>query len=562
MVKHKHLALYAFLSRIKPLKSYKAKIFSVAFLGTHVPLISLLVYFVTLNAFSAESTRILGIALLATLLGTIVTLWVLQNLLLPIALTSRVLRVYVEQRRLLHLPTEFSDEVGVLMSNTQHTLSKLDEMIEYLGNYDAVTGLPNRALFRDRLQQAISTAKQHNRSLAVLSLRLDNLDDINNAIGYSAGEMLLRIVSQRLSTLVDTTHLLARLGDNILGVAQTDIHSADSIAQLAREILEWASKPIARDRHSLRPSISIGIALYPFDSICEEQLLQNSSTAMMQAAQARRGDYQFFSAEMNERLQERLSLEIDLRYALERGELLLHYQPRVEAKTGNLVAVEALVRWQHPTRGLVSPGKFIPIAEETGLIQAMGEWILRQACWQNKQWQKEGLQPIRVSVNLSTRQFEQSNLVEQVSRILQETKLDPAWLELEVTETVLTENIDQSVRTLHQLRDLGAALALDDFGTGYSSLNYLRRFPLDTLKIDKSFVQNAMQNDSDGAIVQAIIALAHALQLNVTAEGVETQAQLDYVKERDCHEVQGYYFSKPVEARSLAEMLAKTEQKD
>jgi len=559
MAKHQHLALYAFLSRLKFLKSYKLKIFAVAFLGTHIPLIALLVYFVVLNSFSPESTRVLQIAVVATFLATVATLWILKDLLMPIVLTSRVLRTYVEQQQLLDLPTEFSDEVGMLMSNAQYALSKLDEIIRHISNYDSLTGLPNRALFCDRLSQAIATAKQNNRSVALLSLRLDNFDDINNAIGYSAGEVMLRVVAQRLSTLADTSHLLARLGDNIFGVAQTEVRSSNSIAQLAREILEWAGKPIERDRHSLRPSISIGIAIYPFDSISDDRLLQNSSTAMMQASQEKRGDYQFFSAEMNERLQERLSLEVDLRHALERQEILLYYQPRVEAKTGTLVAVEALVRWQHPTRGLVSPGKFIPIAEQTGLIKPMGEWILRQACWQNKQWQRDGLSPIRISVNLSARQFEQSNLVEQVSRILQETQLDPTWLELEVTETVLTQDIEQSVATLYQLRDLGVSLALDDFGTGYSSLNYLRRFPLDTLKIDKSFVQNATLNVSDGEIVQAIIALAQTLQLNVTAEGVETQEQLDYVKERDCHEVQGYYFSKPVDASRLRELLSRTQ---
>lgn len=286
-----------------------------------------------------------------------------------------------------------------------------------------------------------------------------------------------------------------------------------------------------------------------------DQLLQNAGAAVHQAKQQERNTYQFYSAEMNAKLQERLALENELRYALVRGELFPHYQPRVDLASGRTVAVEALLRWQNPRLGLVSPERFIPIAEETGLIIPIGEWVLRRACAQNRTWQAAGLPPVRVSVNLSARQFQHKNLVEMVDQVLVETGLDAAYLELEVTECLLVDDVQRAIKILQQLHDRGIALSLDDFGTGYSSMSSLRRFPIDTLKTDRSFVREVASNPDDAAIARAIIALAHSLQLNITAEGVETQEQLNYLKTHGCHEVQGYYFSRPVPADALANLL-------
>ncbi|MBD1940582.1 EAL domain-containing protein [Microcoleus sp. FACHB-68] len=555
-INHPNLWLYSFLSRFQRPPSYKGKIMLVAFLGTHVPLLTLLLYFLTTNSSSFEMTlRVLGIALVATLTGTLLTLYALHNLLAPVILTFLTLREYSNKKKLPNLPTKFTDEVGILMADTVRTIKQLDEVIQHLTNYDNLTGLPNQALFQDRLQQALIRSQDNNRLLAVISLKLKNLSEINNALGRDAGDLLLREAAQRLSASLRSTDLLSRVAKDEFALAQTDLAASEDILPLCKKILSTFSTTFFIENKPLHISVSLGIAVYPFDGSQVDQLWENASTAMYLARRQAQNNYQFFGADMKAQLQERLTLENELRHALTRNEIHLHYQPRVELHHNQIVGVEALVRWQHPELGFVSPVKFIPIAEANGLIVPIGEWVLRTACTQNRIWQEAGLPPIRMAVNLSARQFEQSDLVERINQILEETGMDVAYLELEVTESLFVDNIQNTINILQQLRDRGITLALDDFGTGYSSLNYLRHFPIDTLKIDRSFVRDVVADPHNAAVTNAIISLAKSLELKITAEGVETQDQFEYIKSQGCNEIQGYYFSRPVPADALARLL-------
>ena len=549
------LHLYLLLSRVRYLKSYQGKILLVAFLGTHIPLLALIVYFLLSTSTVELTGRVLITTLLATLGGTGLTLCALHNLLAPVVLTSQALREYRNERKLPDLPTGCTDQVGTLMTDALLTIKKLEELIEHVSSYDNLTGLPNRTLFQNRLQQALSQSPFKDKPLTVILVGLDGFKNINSTLGHSGGDLLLKQATQRLSNCLGETDILSRFGGDEFAIIQTQLTSSDSAIALSKEILNTLSKPFLLKGQQVYISASIGISLYPFDNTNVNQLLQNADNALYQAKQKGRNNYQFYSAQMNAKLQERLNLERELHKALKRGELLLHYQPRVDLHSGRMIAVEALLRWQSPTLGFVSPAKFIPIAEENGLIVPIGEWVLRHACTQNQIWQMSGLPPVRMAVNLSARQFEQQNLVELVTEVLEETGLEANYLELEITESLVMDDVQQSIAILKQLHERGIALALDDFGTGYSSLNYLKRFPIDTLKIDQSFVRHITSDPNDAAVIRAIIALGSTLQLNITAEGVETQEQLDYLMVHRCDEVQGYYFSRPVPADSLRTLL-------
>ncbi|MEH2338841.1 putative bifunctional diguanylate cyclase/phosphodiesterase [Nostoc sp.] len=557
------LYLYSFLAHFGWLKkSYTAKIMLVAFLGTHVPLLTLLLSFVISNSYSLEmAVRVMIIALLATLAGTAVTLYALHYLLKPVILTSAALQNYLNTKTLPELPTEFADEAGTLMADTSQTLHKLDELIHYITNYDDLTGLPNRDLFRDRLYQTLSQLENKQRLVAVFFLAIDDFTDISHGLEHETTNLLLRAVAHRLSTCMAQTDILAHLSGDEFALARINIHSFENVIKLSQVLLSTLSKPFFLEGNSIHLTASIGITINDLnDPNTVDKLLQQAHIALYQAKQQGRSQYQFYSPEINAQLQERLTLENELHGALGRNEMLVYYQPLIDLHSGKVTAMEALVRWQHPTFGLVSPVKFIPIAEANGLIVAIDEWVLRTACAQNRAWQLAGFTPIRISVNLSARQFEQANLVEVVSEILEESGLQPSYLELEVTESFLMSDIERSVKTLKQLRELGIWLALDDFGTGYSSLNYLKRFPVNMLKIDQSFVQDVISNPDSAAVTDAIIALAKSLRLKITAEGVETQEQLEYLQMRGCDEGQGFYFSRPVPADIIAAMLHKSSQ--
>ncbi|QMS88540.1 bifunctional diguanylate cyclase/phosphodiesterase [Nostoc edaphicum CCNP1411] len=558
-----NLYLYSFLANFGWLKkSYTAKIMLVAFLGTHVPLLTLLFSFVISNSYSLEmAARVMIVALLATLAGTAATLYAIHHLLKPVILTSAALQNYLNTKTLPGLPTEFADEAGTLMADTSQTLHKLDELIHYISNYDDLTGLANRDLFRDRLYQTLSQPENNQRLVAVFLLSIDDFTGMSHGLEPQTTNLLLRTVAQRLSNCVAKTDILAHLSGDEFAIARIEIVSFESVIKLSQLLLSTLSKPFSLEGNLIHITASIGITINGLnDRNSVDQLLQQAHMALYQAKQQGRSQYQFYSPEINAQLQERLSLENELYGALKRNEMLVYYQPLIDLHSRQITAMEALVRWQHPTLGLISPAKFIPIAEANGLIVQIDEWVLRTACAQNRAWQLAGFTPIRISVNLSARQFEQPHLVEIVSQVLEETELPASCLELEVTESFLMADMERSVKTLKELRELGIWLALDDFGTGYSSLNYLKRFPVNMLKIDQSFVQDVMSNPDSAAVTDAIIALAKSLRLKITAEGVETQEQLDYLQMQGCHEGQGFYFSCPVPADIIVQMLQKSSQ--
>ncbi len=429
------------------------------------------------------------------------------------------------------------------------------ERLNYLAYYDALTGLPNRSLLLDRLRQAMIESERHDRLAAVLFLDLDRFKLVNDTLGHEAGDVLLKIAASRLSACVRAGDTVARLGGDEFTVVLANVAHVDDTGRVARKILDTFAAPFQIAGQELFVSPSIGITLFPFDDTDAEALLKNADAAMYHAKDSGRNTFQFFTPELNQRTVRRLGLETALRHALERGEFQLHYQPQVDLASGAITGVEALIRWQRPEIGLVSPLEFIPLAEETGLIVPIGDWVLRTACAQSRAWQQAGLPALRMSVNIAPRQFQQQDLAEVVTRILRETGLDPRWLVLEITEGTIMQDAGAAIETLRTLGALGVGLSLDDFGTGYSSLNYLKRFPLDCLKIDKSFVDDITADPDAAAIASAIISMARSLEVQVVAEGVETRAQLEFLRAHGCDAVQGYLFSKPLSAGDCGLLL-------
>jgi len=432
---------------------------------------------------------------------------------------------------------------------------RAESEIQQLINYDTLTGLPNRSLLHDRLRLAISQAAREHELVGVLFLDLDRFKSINETLGHRVGDRLLKTVAKRLSACVRESDTLARLGGDEFVAILVGVNSAEGITTVAKKILMLISEPIYIDDQEIYTSASIGIAVYPMDGDDSHTLLKHADLAMYQAKEQDRNNFQFFSREMNIKVLERMMLENSMRKALEREEFFLVYQPQVDARTGRITGMEALLRWQHPDLGLLAPDKFIYLAEETGFIIPIGEWVLRCACRQNKAWQKQGLPAVRVAVNLSAKQFGQYHLDEMISATLMETGLDPEWLELEITESAIMKNAEQNAVILRKLKDMGVSLAIDDFGTGYSSLAYLKHFPISRLKIDRSFVRDITTNSDDAAIAEIIIAMAQTLKLSVIAEGVETRAQMELLSFNNCVEMQGYLFSRPVPAAQFSELL-------
>ncbi|MBI5612435.1 MAG: PAS domain S-box protein [Gammaproteobacteria bacterium] len=433
-----------------------------------------------------------------------------------------------------------------------------EERLSYLAYYDTLTGLPNRQLLRDRLRQTMFEADRSGRVAAVMLLDLDRFKFINDTLGHEAGDTLLKGVAERLTACVRHGDTVARLGGDEFTVVLANVARVDDVAFVTQKILGSFVQPFTIAGRELFVSPSIGITLYPHDDRDIDNLLKNADAAMYHAKESGRNTFQFFTAELNARAAERLELETALRHALERHEFLLHYQPLMDLKTGRLKGVEALLRWRHPQRGLVPPLDFIPLAEETGLIVPIGEWVLRTACAQAKAWHDAGFCGLHMAVNISGRQFQQQNLAVLVGAVLAETGLEPQCFNLELTESVLMRNVDAAIAVMGVLDAAGVGFSIDDFGTGYSSLSYLKRFPIDVLKIDRSFVRDITTDPDDAAIVTAIMALARTLDIEVVAEGVETEEQLAFLRARGCDVMQGYYFSKPVDAAALTALLKKT----
>jgi diguanylate cyclase (GGDEF)-like protein/PAS domain S-box-containing protein len=448
---------------------------------------------------------------------------------------------------------ETTHHIGVI--NDVTALIRYQEQLEYQANYDSLTRLPNRNLLRDRLQHALVVAQRHHNGVAVVFIDLDGFKNVNDSLGHSVGDRLLAVVGDRLARCARATDTVARHGGDEFVVVLTDTSDEQSLIVWMERVRATISEPVWLDGTELYVGCSMGASLFPQDGDDAETLMKKADLAMYRAKDMGRNTFQFYQPEMNASAGARMNLERRLRRALRDNEFLLHYQPQVDIGTGQIVGVEALVRWRDPEVGLVPPSSFIPVAEESGLIGPLSEWVLREACRQNKQWQDEGLPPARVSVNLSARQFQQHNIANLVTQVLAETGLEPRYLELELTESTIMRNAEEAVRMLNELHALGIGLAIDDFGTGYSSLSYLKRFPVDRLKIDRSFVSDIGISNDDETITSAIIALAHSLKMQVIAEGVETSAQLDFLKERACDEMQGYFFAKPLPRDAIPGML-------
>jgi diguanylate cyclase (GGDEF)-like protein len=427
---------------------------------------------------------------------------------------------------------------------------RADQRVLHMSHHDALTGLPNRTLLADRVGQAVARGHRSGGKAALLFLDLDRFKIVNDSLGHATGDLLLQAVAARLSGCLRDEDTAARLGGDEFIVSLPDIGDAAEAAAVASRILAELARPVTIAGQTLHAECSIGIALFPDDGDNPETLIRNADTAMYHAKESGRGNFQFFNTQMTERVSRRLSTETSLRRGIERGEFRLFYQPLIDAATGCVVGAEALLRWPQADARIVSPAEFIPVAEDTGLIVPLGEWVLRAACAQAKAWQVR--QPgLRMAVNLSARQFQQRNLVEMVARVLAETGLAPELLELELTEGMLMHNVEEAVRTMGQLHAMGLRLAIDDFGTGYSSLSYLKRFPIHTLKIDRSFVRDISTDADDAAIVTAIVAMARSLDLEVTAEGVETAQQASFLRTLRCNLVQGFHFGRPVPAEDF-----------
>jgi len=434
-------------------------------------------------------------------------------------------------------------------------LKNLFQQVEHQAHHDGLTSLPNRSLLADRIHQALLRARRNNHQVAVIFLDLDNLKFINDSLGHDFGDELLRTAAERLTGCVRACDTVGRQGGDEFVIIISDTAVEDFIAAIAGKIREAISRPVIIKGHEITVTCSIGISIFPKDGGDVQALIKNADVAMYRAKEMGRDNFQFYSEELNIRSMARMAMKRHLRSALDNKEFSLHYQPKVSLRSGLITGMEALLRWRNPELGMVSPAGFIPLAEETGIIGRIGEWVLRTACAQNRAWQESGFPPMRVAVNISARQFKQDNLVEVISRVLRETGLGPHFLELEITESAVIQNADKMITTLNELKEMGIHLAMDNFGSGYASLHYLKKVPFDKLKLDCSFVREITSNPDSYAITRAVIAMAHSLHLKVIAEGVEGEGQLRYLRDHGCNEMQGYYFSRPVPAAELTELL-------
>lgn len=432
-----------------------------------------------------------------------------------------------------------------------------EQGLNYLANYDSLTGLANRLLFRERLDRALIRADRNKTLVSLLVIDLDRFKNINDTLGHDAGDELLINVAKRFEHCTREGDTIARLGGDEFTIIMEDIKSFEDSVKIAEKILNLMKNPFELFSHEVFVSPSIGISMYPLDDNEAGHLLKNADTAMYRAKQNGRNCYRFYTADMNSQLINQMNMETKLRRAIDRQEFVLHYQPKFCIDTQELIGAEALIRWYNPDDGMVSPGVFIPLAEETGLIGVITDWVIKEACKQNSQWQLLGYTPIRMAINISPKQFNQENIASRILNQIISSDLAPKYVELEITEGALIEDVSKSSEILNKLKSRGVHLSIDDFGTGYSSLSYLKKFPLDTLKIDQSFVRDIMEDTDDAAIVSAIIAMARSLRLNVIAEGVETVEQLEHLAAKGCGEAQGYLLGRPVPAEEFTQFLVK-----
>lgn len=432
---------------------------------------------------------------------------------------------------------------------------RMEEEMKHLAHHDSLTGLPNRTLFKDFLARVLAQSQRNQKRLAILYLDLDRFKHINDTLGHDIGDKLLKEVAERLKNSIRGSDTVSRISGDEFNIMLSDITSADDAAVISRNILSAFQKPYTVAGHKLHVTTSIGISIYPDDSEDIETLLKYADIAMYHAKEHGRNIYQFYSAEINISSREKIQMEKSLRQAVDRDELVLHYQPQANIDTRQVLCAEALVRWRHPEQGMLDPKHFIPLAEETGFITAIDEWVLRAACKQFKAWRKTRLLNMSVTVNLSDKQFQKADFVEWIAAVLDETGFEPNRLQLEITESTAMKSLDHTIHSMNRLADIGVGISIDNFGTGYSSLSYLKKLPIQKLKIDKSFIQDIATDPDDRAIISAVTAMAHNMKLSVVAEGVETEEQLEFLKSVGCQEMQGFLFSRPLPAEQFRELI-------
>ncbi|MFN3398430.1 MAG: putative bifunctional diguanylate cyclase/phosphodiesterase [Sulfurimicrobium sp.] len=447
---------------------------------------------------------------------------------------------------------EVTHYIGIQNDVTER--KQYEEQLAYQSAHDTLTRLPNRNLAQDRLAQSIIFARRTGHQLALLYVDLDNFRAINDSLGHNVGDQLLQIVAQRLGGCIRSGDTVARMGGDDFVLILAQVAHEEDVSRVTRKVLTAITEPVMIESQPLTVTCSIGVSLFPRDGEDAATLLKNADAAMYRAKEQGRNSVQYYTAEINSRVFQHLMMENSLRGALERNEFMLHYQPQVSLHSGEMIGMEALLRWQHAEMGTISPANFIPLAEDTGLIIPIGAWVLHTACKQTRAWHDAGLPPVRVAVNLSARQFRE-NIPQLVQQALADSGLPPRFLELEITESVAMQHAESTEQTLLALRNMGVRLSIDDFGTGYSSLSYLKRFPINKLKLDQSFVRDIISDPDDATISMAIIALAHGMKLDVIAEGVETEGQLKFLRRHGCDAIQGYYFSRPVAAAEMEQLL-------
>jgi len=480
----------------------------------------------------------------------------INKMLTIIEATQGRLEQRVEERtqELKQTNIKLEEEIKERKSVEQELIIHKEHLIR-LAHYDSLTGLPNRVQFNEMLNKAINHAQRNHKKLAILFIDLDRFKNINDAFGHTVGDQVLKEISKRFASILRGGDLLARLGGDEFIVLLQDITHAKLVSSTAEKLIQACAKPVVVNNHEFFFTTSIGICIFPDDGTSLEDLQSNADMAMYRAKRSGGGVFQYFTQEMNLEAHEHVKLEAALRKAITNQEFLLHYQPKLALVEGIMTGVEALIRWESPELGMISPAKFIPLAEETGLILQIGEWALREACRACKAWQDAGYRPISVAVNLSPKQFRHQDIAGLVRSVLDETKLNPQWLELEITETAVMDNVSMGTDKLKDIQSMGIKIAMDDFGTGYTSINYLKQFPISVLKIDQSFVKGIPQSKDDIAITSGVIALAHSLGMKVVAEGVENAEQLQFLADHECDMVQGYYLSRPLTEPKLVEQL-------
>lgn len=447
-------------------------------------------------------------------------------------------------------PSQF---LSVILSDTFQSDAETEGSTRRVG-YDSLTGLPDRSLLSDRVDQAILNARRTDKSIALLVMGIDSFTNINDALGFNTGDTMLKEMADRLSEVIRQSDTAARLDGDKFAVV-TPIAAIDDSVIVAEKVLHATEKIFNVGDEKVHITMSIGISIWPADAENFDELLRDSLSAMQHAKGLGGNQYQFFASDMNAKAKARVDLEKRMRVALEKEHYVLYYQPKVSPGTEKVKGCEALIRWQDPERGMIGPGEFIPVAEECGLIQDIGNWALRRACYQNKDWQDKGYDPVRMAVNVSPQQFRSPDIFDRVTSALNDSGLHPRWLELEITESMLMDNVDAAIEKMQQMRDLGCGLSIDDFGTGYSSLSYLGRFPITTLKIDRAFVHDVQENQNTAEIARAIIGLSKGLDLEVVAEGAELAEHVDFLREHGCDIIQGFFYSRPVAAYEMEEML-------